>query len=239
MPAVARPLAALALALLVGACAKSEPEPAARPEPEAERTAERPAPATPDEAPAAPAAADTPEDGRRTAPRGTRTPGTAAPQTPTGDATDRGEPAGGDTEPVTAPPDGDEGEADDDEDDAPPSAGDGQSELRPPPKGLEILPNNHWRIPRRLADRWEENPYRLASPKELDEGWRLRRVRPGGPGWWLGLRNGDVILEVNGMKLNTKPQLIAAYLKLKNKTDFDVKIRRDGQIRIHHYKIVD
>lgn len=110
---------------------------------------------------------------------------------------------------------------------------------KPPPKGLEILPDNRWRVSRALADRWQENPYRLANTEEAGAGWRLSRVRPYGPGWYLGLRNGDVILTVNGHKLDTMPQLLMAYAKLKNDTSFEVQIRRGGQIRTHHYTIVD
>lgn len=124
---------------------------------------------------------------------------------------------------------------------APPGTGEARPPAtpKPPPKGLEILPNNRWRVPRYLADRWEDNPYRIANAEEAGAGWRLSRVRPYGQGWYLGLRNGDVILSVNGMKLDTMPQLLMAYAKLKNDTSFEVQIRRGPEIRTHHYTIVD
>ena len=115
----------------------------------------------------------------------------------------------------------------------------GHADEKAPPKGLMIGANNRWEIPRVLADRWESHPHRLGSAVEHGEGWKMTRVKNGSPGWWLGMRRGDIILTVNDMKLNTKPQLIAAYLKLKNKTEFEVKIDRDGTIRKHKYTIVD
>ena len=55
----------------------------------------------------------------------------------------------------------------------------------------------------------------------------------------LGMRNGDVIMEVNGHRLNTKTQLLGAYLDLRNDKTFDVVFYRDGVRRVHHYVIVD
>ena len=51
------------------------------------------------------------------------------------------------------------------------------------------------------------------------------------------MRNKDVILEVNGKKLNSKAQLVAAYLALKNKKEFDVLFERNGKKRTHHYVV--
>jgi hypothetical protein len=53
------------------------------------------------------------------------------------------------------------------------------------------------------------------------------------------MKNLDRIVEVNGKKLNTQAQLLAAYLALKNKTEFDVVFVRDGKTITHHYRIVD
>lgn len=158
--------------------------------------------------------------------------GGKAPQT--GGAEDAAE-GGGESDEVEEPEDGaapeapDLGEGDDG----------GEADEKGPPRGLVIRGNNTWEIPRYLADRWEEHPHRLGRVRDAGEGWRMTRVRYQGPGWWLGMRKGDVILKVNDHKLNNKAQMLAAYLKLKNKTDFVVEIDRGGSIIYHRYIIVD
>lgn len=109
-----------------------------------------------------------------------------------------------------------------------------------PPKG--IVPSDagdSWEIRPWRVERWKDNPYRLGNAEKHGEGWKLKSVRKGSPGWWIGLRNGDVIYEVNDKQINTMPKLIAAYIKLKNQTVFDVKIERAGEKRTHHYEIVE
>ena len=51
------------------------------------------------------------------------------------------------------------------------------------------------------------------------------------------IRNRDVLLEVNGHKLNTRAQLLLAYLALKNDRAFDLVFQRQGQRLVHHYEI--
>ncbi len=49
--------------------------------------------------------------------------------------------------------------------------------------------------------------------------------------------NKDIILSVNGRKLNTQAQMLAAYLALKNKKDFEVVFLRNGKQMKHQYHI--
>ena len=114
--------------------------------------------------------------------------------------------------------------------------GDGRPEA--PPKGLEILPNAKWKVPRHLLDRWEDNPSRLGTAEEHNKGYKLK-VRNNSPGWWLGLRTGDVVVKVNDLPIDTKMQLLSTWMKVKNKDRLVLKIRRDGDLLEHTYVIVD
>ena len=108
-----------------------------------------------------------------------------------------------------------------------------------PPKGIDVLDGNTWHVKKWRAERWKDNPYRLGDAEEQGIGWKLKSIRHGSPGWWIGLRNGDVIKKVNGLPLDTMPQLLFAYLKLKNDTEFEVKIQREGSTITHYYRIVE
>ncbi len=111
---------------------------------------------------------------------------------------------------------------------------------QPPPKpdGIEQVGDTHWRVSRALVQRWQDNPYALAGAREKDPGWELVGVRVH-HAYWLGMKNKDLLMLVNGHKLNTKPQLLSAYLACKNDEEFDVTFVRAGQTVVHHYSIVD
>ena len=107
-----------------------------------------------------------------------------------------------------------------------------------PPKGLEVLPNNRWRVPRHLKERWQDHPSRLGTAEEHNKGYKLK-VRHNSPGWWLGLRSGDVVVKVNDLPIDTKAQLLSTWMKVKGKDRLVLKIRRDGEVLEHTYVIVD
>lgn len=123
---------------------------------------------------------------------------------------------------------------------APPDApGDEEGEPeRVAPRGIQQVSDRSWTVTRRLADRWKESPHELANAAQVGEGWELRQARRK-EAYFLGMKNKDIILEVNGKKLKTDAQLLAAYLALKNKTEFDVLFVRDGRRMTHHYRIVE
>lgn len=106
-----------------------------------------------------------------------------------------------------------------------------------PLRGVEKTGARTWTVKQRLADRWEDDPYDLARVEASGDGWMLRGVRKG-DAYHLGMKNKDVVLSVNGRKLKTKSQMLAAYLALKNKKDFEVVFLRRGKQLKHHYKIV-
>lgn len=123
----------------------------------------------------------------------------------------------------------------------PPGQRTGQPAARtPPPKpdGIQQLSATKWTVTRSLADQWMKNPYALGNVREAGAGWQLTGVRVKAA-HWLGMRNGDVLMEANGHKLDTRPQLLAAYLDLKNDRVFRVTFVRNGQTMVHTYQIVE
>jgi hypothetical protein len=110
--------------------------------------------------------------------------------------------------------------------------------VAPKPPGINQVSATKWTITRSLADQWMKNPYALGNVREAGEGWQLVGVRAKAA-HWLGMHNGDVILEANGHKLDTRPQLLAAYLDLKNDKLFRVTFVRAGQTVVHTYQIVE
>lgn len=107
----------------------------------------------------------------------------------------------------------------------------------PAPSGITRVSDASWKVTPALVEQWKEDPYRLSSVREQGDGWELLGVRQGNA-WHLGMRNRDVLLEVNGHKLNTKTQLLMAYLALKNDRAFDLVFSRQGNRMVHHYEII-
>jgi hypothetical protein len=103
-------------------------------------------------------------------------------------------------------------------------------------RGVKQTGPRAWTVKERVADRWQDDPYDLASVEPHGDGWMLHRVRKK-DAYHLGMRNKDVILSVNGRKLKTQAQLLAAYLALKNKKDFEVVFLRKGKQMKHTYRI--
>lgn len=108
----------------------------------------------------------------------------------------------------------------------------------PKPEGITQVSATKWTVTRSLADQWMKNPYTLGNVREAGEGWQLVGVRAKAA-HWLGMHNGDVIMEANGHKLDTRPQLLAAYLDLKNDQVFRVTFVRNGQTIVHTYQILE
>lgn len=106
------------------------------------------------------------------------------------------------------------------------------------PPGITQVNATTWRVSRNLFDLWQADPYKLGNVRESGEGWQLIGIRQRSA-YHLGMRNSDIVLEVNGHKLNTMPQLLAAYLACKNDTKFDVVFLRGGKRMTHHYTIID
>jgi membrane-associated protease RseP (regulator of RpoE activity) len=68
-------------------------------------------------------------------------------------------------------------------------------------------------------------------------GFRIVWVKPGGPIAQLGLRNGDILVSVNGLDITTPDHALEAYGKLKAARRLVLGIVRDGQRATLEYVI--
>jgi len=55
----------------------------------------------------------------------------------------------------------------------------------------------------------------------------------------LGIRNGDVILDVNGLAIAYPDQALEAYARLRDHDLFLVRLLREGEERVHVYHVRD
>jgi len=77
----------------------------------------------------------------------------------------------------------------------------------------------------------------LASPRFLDGpggqrtigGYEIGQVRPGGAADRLGLQNGDVITEVNGLRLDGLAAVMRLFSETRTMTQARVTVLRNGQ----------
>ena len=124
------------------------------------------------------------------------------------------------------------------EEPVPPPAEPAPADPAPVP-GITYKGNDTWEVERSLVSRYEDDPDRLgARVEEHGKGWEVRGVGPEDDAHALGARNGDVIKRINGMPLDTTTDLLLVWAELGNATKLDVQLTRDGETRVHHYKIV-
>lgn len=120
-----------------------------------------------------------------------------------------------------------------------PSAGGGGADPGPPPSWLTDQGNNTWKVPRSKVDGWINNPSALGNARPKGGGYELRGIRSGTDGWWLGMRNGDVVKKVNGYSLGSQAEALIAFAAVQNASKIEVRVKRDGSGRMHTYVIAD
>jgi type II secretion system protein C len=79
-----------------------------------------------------------------------------------------------------------------------------------------------------------------ASPNMVDgvlKGWRMDRIRKSSFYEKAGMQNGDVVEEINGVVLSDAGQSIKLLQGMKNESEFDIKINRNGQRMILNMKV--
>ncbi len=77
----------------------------------------------------------------------------------------------------------------------------------------------------------------LATPRTREmrrgqqaiDGFEITEITPGGAADQLGLKDGDVILEVNGQPLNGMPTIMRLLAELRTATQTTLTVLRDGQ----------
>lgn len=84
---------------------------------------------------------------------------------------------------------------------------------------------------------WNEVVLRRSKVNGQQRGYRLKTVKRGSLAMRLGLRSGDVLLEVKGVKLESDTKAWKAYRKSKDARTIKVVIQR-GSRRLTHYYVV-
>lgn len=79
-----------------------------------------------------------------------------------------------------------------------------------------------------------------ASPNIVDgvlKGWRMERIRKNSFYEKAGMQNGDIVEEINGVVLSDAGQSIKLLQGMRNESEFDIKINRNGQRMILNMKV--
>jgi general secretion pathway protein C len=66
------------------------------------------------------------------------------------------------------------------------------------------------------------------TPDRQVDGFRIFQIRPGSIFQKLGLRNGDVIQRVNGIKLDDPTKGLELFTALKNLSNFTIDLKRNN-----------
>ncbi len=101
-------------------------------------------------------------------------------------------------------------------------------------------------IPKALSDRMKTDNSMIMSAvavkasvddKGKANGYRVVSVDKGSVAEKIGLVPGDIVQEVNGLRLSNSADLNGAYNKLKNESRFVVKVMRNGRVQDLNYEI--
>jgi len=69
------------------------------------------------------------------------------------------------------------------------------------------------------------------------DGFLITNLKPGGPAESIGLRNGDIIRAVNGYRISTVQDVFQVYMRVRNDTEFNVEIEREGSLITRTYSV--
>ena len=72
---------------------------------------------------------------------------------------------------------------------------------------------------------------------KTEEGYRITYIKPGSIFDKIGLRRGDILLEVNGRKLKNDADAWNLYKNADNFNQFEIKIKRNNQIKVLNYEM--
>jgi general secretion pathway protein C len=104
-------------------------------------------------------------------------------------------------------------------------------------KGVKILGNNERVVDRQIVNEVMANPTKFSKnvrfrPERKNGriiGYKLRRMRRGGPLSLLGLKRRDVIKEINGVALTSMDKVIKAYQGLSSADEIRFSVNRKGR----------
>jgi len=112
-------------------------------------------------------------------------------------------------------------------------------------EGIEKVNDTNFNLSRALLSKVLDNAGMLigiaaVSPKIEDGqsvGMEIQGVRPNTLLNKLGIQNGDILESVNGQSLSNPDAALGAYTTLRTADDFNLSIRRNGQVMMINYKL--
>lgn len=111
--------------------------------------------------------------------------------------------------------------------------------------GIREIGENRWLIPAEEADRARNNINELlrqarVEPNIVDgqtDGFVVRMIRPGSLFSMLGLQVGDILHDVNGVKLDTPEKALQIFQQLREAKQISISLDRQGAPQTFAYEI--
>lgn len=106
-------------------------------------------------------------------------------------------------------------------------------------EGIAKLDDTHYEVDRGLIEAVIANPHKVKGARVSlgKRGVKLYAVRASSLLGRLGLRNGDTILEINGMSATSADKLLEIYAAVKTANNVSVTVKRRGKQHTLHYSI--
>ncbi|MEQ1506117.1 MAG: hypothetical protein ABMB14_28045, partial [Myxococcota bacterium] len=106
-------------------------------------------------------------------------------------------------------------------------------------EGIRYEGDDTWQVARSKIDGWTADPGRLgATAVKKGAGYELQGVKTSSDAAALGAETGDLVTEVNGRSLANTADLLQLWAELGTADAFDVRLKRGGATRVHHYRVV-
>lgn len=112
-----------------------------------------------------------------------------------------------------------------------------------PLAGVVQLGPTEFQVDRALLERWlDVDPARavrvIPSYRHgVFHGLKLYAIRRGSLPAALGMQNGDTIVTVNGARLDSPEQALAAFAATRHRRQIDLELMRGGEVVVLHYAI--
>lgn len=105
-------------------------------------------------------------------------------------------------------------------------------------QAIDCANENSCTVDRAFVEKLMANPNQLINQARMfpvtkdgeTQGFRVSGIRPGSLATLLGLKNGDVVSEINGSKLGTIDDALAMYQKLRRANHLSVTVERGGAV---------
>lgn len=114
-----------------------------------------------------------------------------------------------------------------------------------PAYNIQQIGENKWQIPRQTAEEARGNLNELLRQARMEprivagqtEGFIVRMIRPNSFLDMLGIRRGDVLMEINNIQLNSPERALQIFQQLREARNIAVSLVRDGQPMTFEYEI--